>query len=261
MRFYESVLGLQVLHRGEQAAVLSAHETMRPLLQLRERKGARPVAARDRLGLYHVAILLPNRPSLGQFVRHLAVHGVRAGAGDHIVSEAFYLTDPDGLGIEVYADRPRENWQRVGRELVMGAGSVDLLGLESVAGPTRWAGMPSGTVIGHVHLHVADLARASAFYSGALGFDRMMWSYPGARFFGAGGYHHHVGTNVWAGADALPAGDDEARLVEWTIELPDAAAAAAVAASLAVAQCSVDREGVDVVVRDPWGTAVRLRVR
>ncbi len=166
------------------------------------------------------------------------------------MSEAFYLTDPDGLGIEVYADRPRENWQRVGRELVMGAGSVDLLGLESVAGPTRWAGMPSGTVIGHVHLHVADLARASAFYSGALGFDRMMWSYPGARFFGAGGYHHHVGTNVWAGADALPAGDDEARLVEWTIELPDAAAAA-VATSLAVAQCSVDREGVDAVVRDP----------
>ena len=259
LTFYESVLGLRVLRSAERTAVLTAHATTRPLLELRERKGARPVTGRGRLGLFHFAILLPDRPSLGRFVRHLGEIDVRAGAGDHVVSEAFYLNDPDGLGIEVYADRPREGWQRVGRELVMGTGSVDVPGLEAVAGPTPWAGMPSGAVIGHVHLHVADIARASAFYSDALGFDRMVWSYPGALFFGAGGYHHHVGTNVWAGADAPAAAADEARLVEWTIELHDSSVVDAVAASIAVARFAADRDGADVVARDPWGTAVRLR--
>ena len=259
LRFYESVLGFRVLSRTGNAAVLAALSSTRPLLELRERKGARPVDGRGRLGLFHFAILLPDRPSLGRFVRHLGEIGVRTGAGDHVVSEAFYLNDPDGLGIEVYADRPREGWQRVGRELVMGTGSVDVPGLVAVAGPEQWTGLPSGTVIGHVHLHVADIARASAFYSDVLGFDRIVWSYPGALFFGAGGYHHHLGTNVWAGAGAPPAAEDEARLVEWTIELPDASVVEEAAMSLAAAQCTADREGTDLVVRDPWGTAVRLR--
>lgn len=261
VRFYESVLGFGLLSRSGSGAVLAARSSTRPLLELRERKGARPVTGRGRLGLFHFAILLPDRPSLGRFVRHLGEIGVRAGAGDHVVSEAFYLNDPDGLGIEVYADRPREVWQRVGRELVMGTGSVDVPGLVAAAGPEPWTGLPSGTVIGHVHLHVADIARASAFYSDALGFDRVVWSYPGALFFGAGGYHHHLGTNVWAGANAPAAAEDEARLVEWTIELPDDSAVDQAAKSLAAARFAAEREGRDVLARDPWGTAVRLRVR
>lgn len=261
LRFYESVLGLSPLRRDEGTAVLTAQSSTRALVELREQKGARAVAGRGRLGLFHFAILLPDRPSLGRFVRHLAGIDVRAGAGDHVVSEAFYLNDPDGLGIEVYADRPRASWRRVARELVMGTGSVDVPGLVSVAGTAPWAGMPSGTVIGHVHLHVADIARASAFYSDALGFDRMVWSYPGALFFAAGGYHHHLGTNTWAGAGAVPAALDDARLVEWTVEVPDDSVVGAAAASIAAAGFMANRDGADLVAIDPWGTAVRLQVR
>jgi catechol 2,3-dioxygenase len=264
LAYYQDVLGLRVVQRGATDAVLAAHGDDRPLVELHERAGARPAAQRGRLGLYHFAILLPDRPSLGRFVRHLAETGARAGAGDHLVSEAFYLHDPDGLGIEVYADRPRDAWRRVGRELMMATDPVDVAGLERAAGTEPWRGMPAGTVIGHVHLHVGDLARASAFYHDALGLDRTVWSYPGALFLGAGGYHHHLGTNTWAGSGARPSAPDDAQLLQWTIELPDADSVEAAARSLAEAGQAVERGGdatggADVVTHDPWGTAVRLR--
>jgi catechol 2,3-dioxygenase len=119
--------------------------------------------------------------------------------------------------------------------------------------------MPSGTTIGHVHLHVGNLAEAAAFYSESLGFDRTVWEYPGALFFGAGGYHHHLGTNIWAGTRAEPPTADDARLLEWTIELPDAGSVAEAAASLAAGGFAAERVGADVVTRDPWGTAIRIR--
>ena len=203
----------------------------RPLVELRERRGARP-AGRGRLGLFHFAILLPDRPALGRFVQHLADLGVHAGAGDHLVSEAFYLTDPDGLGIEVYADRPRESWRRNGRELLMATDPVDVAAVVAAGGDVTWTGMPEGTTMGHVHLHVGDLALASRFYSEALGLDRMVWSYPGALFLAAGGYHHHLGTNVWAGSGARAPEADQAQLLEWTLELPDAGSLRSAAASL-----------------------------
>ena len=267
LAFYERTLGLRVLERGDTHAALAAQGDDRVLVELVERKGARP-AGRGRLGLYHFAILLPDRPSLGRFVRHLAEVGARAGAGDHLVSEAFYLQDPDNLGIEVYADRPRATWRRTGRELMIATDPVDVDGLVRAAGDAPWAGMPAGTVIGHVHLHVGDLARGSAFFSDALGFDRITWRYPGALFLGAGGYHHHLGTNTWAGAGARPPAADDARLLEWTIELPDVASLEAVARSLADrghptergSDAARDQGGAsDVLTRDPWGTAIRLR--
>ena len=262
--FYERVLGLRVLARDEGPAgprvSLGALMTTEPLVVLRTGRAARP-AGRGRLGLFHFAILLPDRASLGRFVRHLAELGVPAGAGDHFVSEAFYLSDPDGLGIEVYADRPREAWQRIGRELVMGTEAVEARELVAAAGPMPWVGMPSGTVMGHVHLHVGDLPGADHFYHAALGLDRMVWSYPGALFLGAGGYHHHLGTNVWAGPTARPAPADEARLTEWTLVVPSAVDVAAAAERLARAGAVVERDEVagDLVTRDPWGTALRLR--
>jgi len=260
LAFYERVLGFRTLERDGSHATLAAHGDDRPLVELHERAGARPMGQRARLGLYHFAILLPDRASLGRFVRHAAERGVRLGAGDHLVSEAFYLNDPDGLGIELYADRPRDTWRRVGRELMMATDPVDVAGLVRDAGDAPWTGMPAGTVIGHVHLHVGDVAQAVAFFSEALGFDRIVWSYPGAVFFGAGGYHHHLGTNSWAGNAPLPATDD-ARLLEWTVELPDAASLDAAAQSLTGAGYAAERDAAtgDVVTRDPWGTAVRLR--
>ena len=260
LAFYEQVLGFRAVERSAGQASLAAHGDCRVLVELIERRGARPMVQRGRLGLYHFAILLPDRPSLGRFVRHLGETGVRAGAGDHLVSEAFYLTDPDGLGIEVYADRPRETWRRVGRELMMATDPVDVRGLVAAAGDAPWTGMPGGTVIGHVHLHVGDIGKAGAFFSEALGFDRMVWSYPQALFFGANGYHHHLGTNTWAGTGAQPPGDDDARLLEWTIELPDAASVTAAAESVAAAGNPVERAGDTFVAPDPWGTRVRVRV-
>jgi catechol 2,3-dioxygenase len=260
LAWYERVLGLRVVERGATHARLGAHGHCAGLVELRERPGARPMTQRGRLGLYHFAILLPDRAALGRFVRHLGETGVRAGAGDHLVSEAFYLQDPDGLGIEVYADRPRDGWQRVGRELMMATDPVDVAGLVAAAGDAPWDGMPAGTTMGHVHLHVGDVTRAAAFYGDALGFDRMVWSYPGALFFGAGGYHHHLGTNTWAGAGARPPGDDDARLREWTIVVPEAADVAAAEASLAGAGHAAARDDSGaLVVHDPWGTAVRVR--
>jgi len=140
LAFYEQVLGLRVLERGDAHAVLAAQGSDASLVELRERRGARPVSPRGRLGLYHFAILLPDRASLGRFVRHLADVGVRAGAGDHLVSEAFYLHDPDGLGIEVYADRPRATWKRQGRQLMMATDPVDVADLVAAAGHTPWTG-------------------------------------------------------------------------------------------------------------------------
>ena len=264
LAYYQDVLGLRVVHRGATDAVLAAHGDDRPLVELRGHAGARPMTQRGRLGLYHFAVLLPDRASLGRFVRHLAASGVRAGAGDHLVSEAFYLQDPDGLGIEVYADRPRDTWRRVGRELMMATDPVDVDGLVRDAGTAPWTGLPGGTVIGHVHLHVGDIARASAFYHDALGLDRTVWSYPGALFLGAGGYHHHLGTNTWAGSGARPPAPDDAQLLQWTIELPDAASVDAAARSLAAGGHMVERGGdapgaPEVLSRDPWGTQVRLR--
>ena len=263
--FYEGVLGLRVLTSGTGRATLGASGDVAggaaALVELVERPGARPMTARGRLGLYHVAILLPDRPSLGRFVRHLAELGVRAGAGDHLVSEAFYLTDPDGLGIEVYADRPRDAWRRLGRELMMATDPVDTGGLVRAAGDAPWAGAPTGTTIGHVHLHVGDIDQASAFFSEALGFDRIVWRYPGALFLSAGGYHHHLGANTWAGPGARPPAPDDARLLEWTVELPEVADVDAAAARLARAGYAFERAAPDAIVApDPWGTPVRLRV-
>lgn len=141
----------------------------------------------------------------------------------------------------------------------MASEPLDLDGLVREAGDALWAGMPAGTAIGHVHLHVGDLQQARAFYSDALGFDVMTASYAGALFLGAGGYHHHLGTNVWAGAGARPTQAEEAGLMEWTIELADPASVRAAANSISAAGYAVTRAGDEAVTIDPWDTAVRLR--
>lgn len=256
--YYQQVLGLKLLDRGAKTASLAPQGAGASLVELHEHPGAKPARNRGRTGLYHFAILLPDRQSLGSFIHHLSDTDVRVGSADHLVSEALYLQDPDNLGIEVYADRPRSSWKRIGRELMMASDPLDIHGLLAAAEGKPWTGMPLGTVMGHVHLHVGDTAAGSAFYSGALGFDRTVWHYPGALFFGAGGYHHHLGTNTWAGTGATAPAEDEAQLLEWTIRLPDEAAVLAARDSLERAGYPVGREDKSFVARDPWSTTVRV---
>jgi catechol 2,3-dioxygenase len=263
LAFYERTLGLKVLgHEGPRAVLGADDET--PLVELHEHAGARPAPSRGRTGLYHFAILLPDRSSLGRFVAHLGAIDARAGSADHLVSEALYLQDPDNVGIEVYADRPRGTWQRTGRQLLMAADPLDVRDLVRAGGEARWSGMPAGTVMGHVHLHVGDTDAGSQFFSEALGFDRTVWGYPGALFFGAGGYHHHLGTNTWAGAGATPPSADDAQLLEWTIRLPTTASLEAAVESLSAGGHPIENASPssgprEIIARDPWGTPVRLR--
>ncbi len=249
--WYGRVLGLRVVERRGSVATLAPNAGAPMLIELVERPGAAP--ARGKLGLFHVALLLPDRAALGAFLKHLAAIGERAGAADHLVSEALYLSDPDGLGFEVYADRPRSEWRVQDGELMMGTLAIDAEGLARAAGDADWVGMPAGTVVGHVHLHVADLDVAERFYHQGLGLDRMVWSYPGARFLAAGGYHHHLGINTWSQGGS--SGDGDARLLDWTVVLPGAGDVLAAAASLREAGFQVDPDGR---AADPWGTVVRV---
>ena len=259
--YYVTVLGLRVLEQTSSDALLGTTDGATSLVQLIERRGVAAVPRQGRLGLYHFAILMPDRAALGSFVEHLAAIGAAAGSSDHLVSEALYLRDPDGLGIEVYADRPRSSWRVVNRQIEMASNPLDLADVVRSANGAQWNGMPGGTTMGHMHLQVADLDRASTFYHDALGFDRMVWSYPGALFLAAGGYHHHLGLNTWAGANAPRPADDDARLLEWRLVLPTTADVQGAAVSLAAAGNAVTRNGEECVATDPWGTAVRLLAR
>ncbi len=256
LTYYRDFLGFALVSRDDTKATLGGADG-RALLELRERAGATPVPRRGRLGLFHFAILLPDRPALGRFVRHLAATGAPAGSSDHLVSEAIYLQDPDGLGIEVYADRPRATWRQLpGGELAMATEPLDVSSLLRAAGDSTWDGMPEGTMIGHMHLHVGDLEQAERFYHGVLGLDVMVRGYPGALFMSAGGYHHHLGVNTWA-AGAQPAGENDARLLEWELVLPTATDVVAARDRLAAAGYAAE-VGDASAVRDPWGTALRL---
>jgi catechol 2,3-dioxygenase len=255
--YYETVIGLRVVERGDGVAKLAPHGDERVIVELREKKGVRPVGRRGNIGLYHFAILLPDRASLGRFVKHLSEIGAYAGMSDHSVSEAVYLSDPDGLGIEVYADRARTSWKTQDRQLTMTTDPLDVQNLVAASGDEPWTGMPPGTVLGHVHLYVQALADAERFYHSAVGFDKVVWSYPGALFMSAGGYHHHLGTNTWA-AGAPVSTDDDARLIEWEIVVPTRRDVDEAAAAIADAGFPTKRDGDGVAVRDPWGTQLRL---
>ncbi len=259
LTYYETVLGLRVIERSERRATLGPLGEEKTLVELNEVAGAREHPYNRRLGLYHFAILLPTRADLGRFVAHLSHINAYAGQADHFVSEAFYLRDPDGLGIEVYADRPRSEWPVANGKLEMGLDPVDLESLLASAKGSKWTGMPAGSVIGHMHLHVGDLAEGTNFYHRGLGMD-LTASLPSALFLSAGGYHHHLGTNTWATDGPTPSHGD-ARLLEWTIVLPAADDVSAAANSVAGAGYATTREAADHIITDPWGTRFRLTAK
>ena len=256
IEYYEKVIGLRVLTRTSDTTALAPAGDSPPLVWLRGRPGARPVPRRGTFGLYHFAILLPDRPALGRFATHVSRLRVPIGMADHLVSEALYLSDPDGLGIEVYADRPASTWQHRGRELAMTTDPLDIGDVMAAADGRAWDGAPAGTTMGHVHLHVGSLEEADAFYHAALGFDKTVWSYPGALFLGAGGYHHHLGTNTWAPGPS--AAEDQARLLEWELVVPTNDDASAAARSLEASGYRAEETSRGWTTRDPWGTALRI---
>jgi catechol 2,3-dioxygenase len=249
--FYQDSLGLRQHRRDDAVAALGAGEE--DLVVLHEEPGARP--AGRHAGLFHIALLYPSREELARALQRLALTRTAiSGASDHGVSEAIYLSDPDGNGIELYGDRPRDAWPpaAAGERVGMFTRALDLDDLLATApgdAPPRHAG--PGLRMGHVHLHVGDLAAASDFYTGVLGFEEMA-TYPGALFVAAGGYHHHVGLNTWRGEGVGPAPDGTVGLREWTIEL-DADALAALRGRLAAAGL-----GDGDVVADPSGNRVRI---
>jgi catechol 2,3-dioxygenase len=254
--YYTGRIGLTVLDRGPGRASLGAGG--RPLVGLVEEPGARP--SRGHTGLFHLALRVPSRADLAAWLAHAARDRVPlAGMSDHFVSEAIYLQDPDDHGIEIYRDRPRAVWEdRVGEMTTVALDVEDLLGeLEDPAG-APFDGLPAGTDMGHVHLRVADIPATIAFYRDVVGMDLMTTYGPHAAFLAAGGYHHHVGANVWQSRGAPPAPAGFAALRHATLVLPTAAERDRVAARAADAgQDPVDTPD-GPLVRDPSGNALVL---
>ncbi len=229
------------------------------LVVLHEVAGAQPVSGRT--GLYHLALLLPGRDDLARWLRHAATTRVPiTGAADHLVSEAIYLTDPDGHGIEIYVDRPRSTWDWSQGDLSMATLALDLdalLNSLEVEAPT-FAGQPAGTTMGHVHVHVRDIAETEHFYRDVVGFDVTVRLAGSATFLSAGGYHHHLGANVWAGRGAPPAPPGSASLRHFTIILPDATTLDALASRIADGGQTPTVDGLGVWAMDPSANRILL---
>jgi len=254
--YWTGVVGLRVLERGDGRAALGADTE---LVRVVEEPGARP--ADGHTGLYHVALLVPDRPSLARWLAHAARDQVRLeGLSDHAVSEAIYLRDPDRHGIEIYADRPREQWEGRVMELM----TTFPLDVESLLGELEdpasepFDGQPSGTTVGHVHLRVAEVDSTVGFYRDVLGLDLMAQLGPMAAFLSAGGYHHHLGANTWESRGAPPAGEGFATLRRATVVLPDAEERDRVAARVADSGQEPEERDDGLVVRDPSGNALVL---
>jgi catechol 2,3-dioxygenase len=259
--FYERAVGLLVLGREGSVATLGG-EDRRPLVELVRDPDA-PPRPRQTTGLFHLAILVPDRAELARSLqRVIELRGSLVGSSDHLVSEALYLEDPEGNGIEIYRDRPRDQWRRDGAELRMATLPLDLHGLIGELGSEARSGaLPAGTRMGHVHLNVADLGDAERFYSGLLGFEVTARTYPGALFMAAGGYHHHIGVNTWMGEGAQAPPPGAAGLRSFAIELPDSGELDRAVERLRAAGTDVQRDDGSARARDPSGNPVVLRIR
>jgi catechol 2,3-dioxygenase len=254
--FYERAIGLRLHRREDSRAALGAGGE--DLLVLVEEPAARP--AGRHAGLYHFALLHPSRLELARAAHRLAATRTRiSGASDHGISEAIYLPDPDGNGIELAADRGRERWGDLSDPTALGGPDpLDVAGLLAlVAGEGPVAEVSPDTVVGHVHLHVGDIERGIAFYRDVIGFE-VMTLLDSAAFVAAGGYHHHLGFNVWRGRGVPPTPRGTVGLRHWTIVLP-AAGAAAVRERVLAAGAPFEERPEGLLVRDPWDIALLVR--
>lgn len=251
--FYQALLGLERVAESAGETTLGVGAT--PLLEL---SGDASLAPRDprMAGLFHTAFLLPSREDLGRWLAFAVENRIPLqGASDHIVSEAIYLADPEGNGIEIYADRGPSRWHNADGEIHMTTEALDAQDLLDSAAGTRWSGFPENGMIGHVHLQVGDTAEAERFYNGVLGFD-LASRYPGASFFGSGGYHHQLAGNVWNSRRAGPRPEGMAGLDSVEVVSRDPAGRDAILARAAEAGVEASSDGAAVTLRDPWGTKI-----
>lgn len=258
LAFYQQVLGFQLHDLSDGQANLGVEGT--DLLELVEVPNARRVTHHS--GLYHLAVLTPSRLALAQVLRSLVVQGVPIGGSDHLVSEAIYLADPDGNGIEVYRDRPRTQWRYENGRLVMGGLPLDYQGIlrELADEAEPWSGLDPATVIGHIHLHVGQLRAAVEFYTQVIGFD-LVTTWNQAAFYAAGGYHHHLATNTWAGVGIPPQPADAVGLRHYVVQLANAAEKVALSERLERAAVHFVERAAGLLVHDPAQNGILFRVQ
>ncbi|WP_347861878.1 VOC family protein [Salimicrobium sp. PL1-032A] len=257
--FYKDVIGLKVLDQNDDKADLTA-DGISTLLSLEE-IGEPVPKQRGRSGLYHFAILLPDKADLAAVVRHFAEERIPIGSADHLVSEALYLNDPDGNGIEIYTDRDPSGWVWNEDQIAM---TVDPLNFEQLLEAGRegvsWNGLPEETVMGHIHLHVSDLQEAEKFYIRGLGFEVVNRFGDQTLFLSDGGYHHHIGLNTWAGTGVPATSPESPGLESYTIVLPDQEKRKDTIRRIEGLGVEVVKEGEAFVMTDPSGNRIRLVV-
>ncbi|MFE4893392.1 VOC family protein [Peribacillus butanolivorans] len=252
--FYRDIIGLQLLKKTDRKAVLTA-DGKTPLLMLEQPADVIPKEGRT-TGLYHFALLLPTRADLSIFLRHLLQTEYRFGASDHDVSEALYITDPDGNGIEVYWDRPSSDWTWSNGEVAMGTDPLDGNSLLAES-DAKWNGLPAGTLMGHIHLHVADLRKTEEFYMLGLGFT-IVNRFGGALFTSTGGYHHHIGLNTWNGVGAPAPKKNSVGLNWYSLVFADEEARNKVIEKLNKIGAEATKEDDFYVITDPSGNEIHL---
>lgn len=254
--FYQDMLGLSLVDKSASGVTLGAGT--RPLLTLTT---ARDVSRQPRnaAGLFHTAFLLPDRDELGHWLAHAVSRGVRLdGASDHLVSEAIYLSDPEGNGIEIYRDRRPDEWNfKADGTVEMATYGLDLQGLYDAAPKTPWGGMTERAAIGHIHLQVGNIPEADRFYEGVLGLKKMA-VYPGASFFGAGTYHHHIAANIWNSRGATTRSTGMAGLSDYSLTFNDQSALDKALATLDGLEIPVNRTAEGHTLKDPWGIGLTL---
>jgi len=257
LAYYQEHIGLALQQRDGSIATLGAGD--RPLLRLHEQPGAQHIQRAT--GLYHYAIRVPSRLELARVIQHFIQGGTPIdGASDHTVSEALYLSDPDGHGIEIYRDRPRSDWYDPQGKFLMNTLALDVPGImaELNAATPDWAGLHPDTDMGHVHLQVANIPAAEQFYLGVLGFERMV-NMGSASFVSAGGYHHHLGMNTWAGVGVPPPPPHAARLLSYEINLPTSASLNTLLDQIRAADLPITETDAGWVIRDPSQNTIVLR--
>jgi catechol 2,3-dioxygenase len=257
LTFYQQSLGFKLHRREGDTACLGAGGA--DLLALTERPGARRYAGRT--GLYHFALLTPSRLELAHSLKRIAeTRTLVQGFADHYVSEAIYLADPDGNGIEIYRDRPRAEWRDEHGNFVMGTEPLDVDGVLSELNghDEAWNGLDPATVLGHMHLHVRDIPEAQKFYCEVLGFD-LMASLGSAAFVSAGGYHHHLGMNIWGTAGASPPPPESVGLRYFTAHLPDQTEVDKVLSRAREANAPIEEHPKGWLIRDPSQNALVLK--